>query len=105
MDNTEFLLQEIEGLEKSLKEANDIIESLRKMIHVIEKRDQVEPIDDPTIPDHINKAMKDIYQWMRKESYGSVQTDFTDHWVLKMSVDLENVEPIKIDLSEVLKDD
>lgn len=25
MDNTEFLLQEIEGLEKSLKEANDII--------------------------------------------------------------------------------
>ena len=95
MDNTEFLLQEIEGLEKSLKEANDKIAALEK----------VEPIQDPTIPDHINKAMKDIYQWMRKESYGEVQTDFTDHGVLKMSVDLENVEPIKIDLSEVLKND
>ncbi len=30
MDNTEFLLQEIEGLEKSLKEANDVIESYKR---------------------------------------------------------------------------
>lgn len=30
MDNTEFLLQEIEGLEKSLKEANDIIAGYRQ---------------------------------------------------------------------------
>ena len=30
MDNTEFLLQEIEGLEKSLQEANDIIAAYRQ---------------------------------------------------------------------------
>ncbi len=108
MDNTEFLLQEIEGLEKSLKEANDKIEALEKAESIINDSELIIApfsVPAPIIPDHIKNAMTDIYKWMKTESYGAIQTDYTDNGILKMFIHLENVEPVKINLSEVLKDD
>lgn len=46
MDNTEFLLQEIEGLEKSLKEANDIIEDYR--VRFAEAKKRIEAFEKAT---------------------------------------------------------